>query len=495
MTTVGGGVAVLGLTGIALAGGVYLYTSSKEDVPDFEDVVSDGGVPPIDKLKIPDGISDAGLIFYVSTPLDSEVAVDTLISNYEISRSLFNGQLLGLKVEKNVKYVRGAVPRAYHFTIPSPLHGEVLNGEEEEDFMKSVTTADALNFLMDTPARSDQEIIEWLTWWYGRMFRTIERTKLELDASAFTIERYETGYLKNILYKGEPGQHIAVNRLRVIEDIPVTSSQTRRDYSPAAMPLIDANGRLLVWTGVEQNVVIPEHLLRPPEKYEFTLKLKDHSFQVTGKDLVDNIKDYLNVRDHGERIRYMLYGKQEINRSGLNHFMNPNDRVVQQIVEELTDPEMDLCVKANTLREFWQDNTDYINEHGVEVNRPMLFTLIKGGGDCNNLTVGAGALYAGAGLDVALVFADTDAEKTENTQEVEVYSNHVLNALNLDQLGEDCRVGNQVWTIPNKSGIEIPWILSEPQLEDKFGEFHLGRELTPRNIQVFNPKTRNLSAN
>lgn len=208
---------------------------------------------------------------------------------------------------------------------------------------------------------------------------------------------------------------------------------------------------------------------------------------------------YFETRSKGEDLKIDRYGKKPVTAMGWAHFVNPDDQMAEWIVEQIITPGMTDCAKANAVRVFWQDNTDYIIEHGVEVNRPMMISLLRedpvthsvGGGDCNNLSVGAATLYAAAGLRVGLAYADTEPSKIKDRSDV-VYGSHVLTALSVDQLGKSCETGPAVYTVTMPNGSKERWVLTEPQDAIPIGYFSLGKTLEVRNITEYNPVTKNL---
>ncbi len=435
-------------------------------------------IPSIDKLELPPDISDAGLIFFASAPTDLNLRTDTLMSNRDISRLLFNGQILGLGVSIGQDW-NGLEQRFYHFTLPSPSNGEVLAGQTT-DAMRSMGWIEVLNSLMDTSKLQDSELKKYLHWFYRNRVIRNDTSSVELDQDKIAIERDSSGNLTSIRYTGQ-STSIIFNELRIDSTVPETSREANRSYEKVARPMMAQDGRLLLWLGVEQDLLIPESLLKPANdllmNFDLRIKGSQERFKGSASLLSDSMRHYFETRNNGQVMQYTQYGSQQTSTMGWAHFVNPQDEMAKWIIGEIVDPNMNACEKANEIRTFWQENTGYEIEYNVEVNRPMGASLLgaEPGGDCNNSAIGLATLYKAAGLEAALVFADTDPTKVDSSM---VYSSHLLTALSVDQLGQNCATAGMYGTDDGRT-----WVLSEPQGDLLIGEFPLEDQLTVRFIE------------
>lgn len=456
-------------------------------------------VPDVEHFVVPTAISDTALILMASSPVyENRNSVSTLISNREISKLLFQGDLLGLGVE----YWDWGDPaakseRIYHFTLPDAFNGETMDGVGGR--MNSVTWAHALNKVMDVKHITDQELSLHLAWWYEKTFQYNDLSPVRMDPNLFKIKRAADKTIESIDYTGEH-KYLILNQYAPNPNVPVSSMETHRDYEQVARPLVDSRGRLLLWLGVDQNLVVPEHFLKPIEEFSITIPLQNlpnGGMGVTfpASFLSSALRDYFAVRDRGSIVQESQYGQTEVYRNAYNQFINATDPLAVYLVNQLVTPQMSACEKADALRRFWQANTEWQKERKTDTSRPMPITLVQGGQDCNNLAVGLATLYAAAGLHVALVDADTDPKKVNDPAWIQanggpaIYGRHLLTALDVAQVGGSCASTGDVYTRVDDGS---KWILSSAQSDEEIGRFDLGNQLTVRAIIPFDPVTRNM---
>lgn len=457
-------------------------------------------VPDVEHFVIPTNISDTALILMASSPVyENRNSVSTLISNREISKLLFQGDLLGLGVEYlNSGDPTGKSERVYHFTLPDAFNGETMDGVE--DRMNSVKWSQALNKVMNVKQITDQELSLHLAWWYGQTFRYNDSSSVQMDPKLFTIKRAADKTIEDIYYAGDH-KYLILNQYTPNPNVPASSMETHRDYEQVARPLVDSRGRLLLWLGVDQNLVVPEHFLKPIEEFPITIPLQIQNVNpgstVTfpAAYLSSAIRDYFAVRDRGSIVLESQFGQTDVHRNAFNQFISPADPLAVFLVNYITTPQMSACEKADTIRRFWQANTEWQKERKTDTSRPMPITLVQGGQDCNNLAVGLATLYVAAGLHVALVDADTDPKKVNDPAWIQangapaIYGRHSLTALDVTQVGESCASNGDIYS---KVDDGSKWVLSSAQGDEELGRFDLGNQLTVRAIIPFDPVTRNM---
>jgi len=475
------------------------------------DLLSSAGLADryLDRMQIPDDMTDSGVLFYVSAPHYGLTAADSLVSNYDISRSFLDSKFLGVNVSEGVSYPDRKKPiRTFDFTVIGDVSGETLPESATADGT-DVRWSDALNLLMDSPPENDNEIKKFIAWWYENTFTYTDRSSIKLDTNHIEIERNKDGKVTNVYYDGDGAdKRIVLRKQKPLKDIPQGSLQPRVDTEETAAALTSKpNGnskrRLFLRTGVCQNLRIPEHLLKPVAQLKthlnFTFQGAPFTTSVPGQYLVNDIRRYFQTRDAGPKISYKKYGGNLEERHGLAHLIDPQDPLAKSIVDYINKGVTDPQQRISRIHDFWAENTSWSRETGdVSARPPLSVTMIRSannngnGGDCDVLTIGEATLLAADGsADVALIYADTDPSKVNGK---EVYSSHVLLGIDpadIDKIYD--KSDANVW----HTGDGRSWVLTEPQGGDyyacangkmcqhgsTFGEFSLGTQLTVRYIE------------
>lgn len=439
----------------------------------------------IDHLELPSGISDLAAILYIAEPVverETGLFYDTLIDNYTVAETLFGGQLLlmGVDEEANLPENEKYLKRIYRFTIPSTETGETLR-DNKRNIMANVTWADALNAITRVHEITDAEFIKFLQWWYQRTFQ------IDLNPALIKITRTKDGRIENITYQTAEPPMLRYNALRIIDDIPATSRQSNRTTDTVAKPLTARDGRLLAWTGIKQDLAIPEDFLQ--NNWRIHMSLGQYGEIVyTMKELRESMERYLTARDLPANERMVTYkntkGEMETI-EGWAHFVTSNDPIIKRIVDKVTAGAKNEYERLERLRLFAQSTVKYRWEAGIDVNRPAIATLLQGWGDCNNLAIYMATLFKTAGFDVAMVFMDKteEQEKTlrSNGELDNYFSAHLALAVRESDLAASGR-DFQSWGYANQPR----WVIIEATGKSGFGEEDYTSEawnLTPVLIQ------------
>lgn len=417
----------------------------------------------LDHLVLPKDASDIEAILMISVPIyaGTDEIKDTLLENYITAKYLYGNKFLPMDWHKGT--YNGEPTRFYDFTVPDSSHGESINGNEDQ--LNDTKWSDVFQTLLNGEEMSDDELIDYLIWWYSSNFESNTRTPLKLRKKDFRVERTQEGKISNIYYSGDV-KYIGVNEIRNKKEIHPNSRRERNYKMTRSKPMTGKNGRLLFWVGRGQDLRVPKNFLRPAGTYHLDIEIEGQSnIMVNGSILAETIRHYLKARQKDlltpEDIDYSLY-------------INPNDLFTHFFLEEVISPDDSDCEKADKILAITRANTEYIWENGIEVERPFLLSLMMGGGDCNNQTIQLGQLSTVAGLDYAFVQSRTNQERLDAG---EMKVGHLVGAFNLDQIGEDC--------VPSDANLHLEsgktWTIVEPQGSYAIGEYNhreLGQEIT-----------------
>ena len=473
--------AVLWLTGQAIGNICSGFIGGDEDGSHYKRCIT----RPLDSMQLPSNISDEGLLYFVTAPLHESYVIDTLIENADFSAHFHGGKflLVDAVMESRGRYSN---ERVYEFTIPSPQTGEAPQ-DQTKDKMLDVSLADALNTLCDTSLKKEEELKEFIAWWYSTTFFYTDRSRVRLDSNDIRIEKDQHGTISNVLYSGTlKNPYIIFNRVEPLRGIPEISQMTNRRIIEEARPMIDTNsGRLLFWPGVNQNFRIPEKLLRLAEilRSEHSMVGPDGenlTITIRGDELALTIRDYFAARKRAGVIEYAIPSRK-VRFMDSAPFVNPDDPIALQIAEKINNPEADDAARIFRTLRFMQKNFRYIPENEVSAERPLGATILKGGGDCDNLAVAAATMLAAQDLPVAFVSA-VPVGKSE-----EVFAGHEMIALPYELLKDFLADNVSVYDAEGSRWVLVE--LTNPNAE--IGDPRLSSALEVKHIQPFKPKTRN----
>lgn len=477
----------------------------------------------VDELVLPTDISDAGAILYAAAPVYdiSGVYYDTVFDRYALSKHFFDGKLLLMGVKE--ADFKGKRERIYLFTLPSQSTGETLPKGNGVDALRSVSWADALNLATKAPQVSDEEVIEYLAWWYAETYRSqakeglpldlkeleiivskkgvlksvsfkgnklklgdvritqdekgaitkVEDFRLHLDPSKFKIVRGEKGEIVNVEYSGpKANEYLRFEEAVINPNIPATSSQPNRTTRTMPKPLT-YNGRLNLWTGVGQDIRIPESFLADSRKVHFSLGVYGN-VTFNWHHFAQSVRHYFSIRDKGTNINYNTPDGITSSRIGWGHFVTRDDAIIKVIAEEIVRGANTPFEKADRIRQYSQQVDYGWESNGVEVNRPAVATLMQGWGDCNNGSVAQASLFEAAGIDAALVYAEQGSIQKARTLLSEpgaYFSSHLLVAVEMADLG---RTDLPSW---NHNGSD--WVLVETGNNTPFGVYPKQEQFQP----------------
>ncbi|MBT5016760.1 transglutaminase domain-containing protein [Candidatus Peregrinibacteria bacterium] len=445
----------------------------------------------VSELEIPEDISDTGLILYTAWPVYDHrtgQSYDTVMDSDPLSRYFFQDRLQIAGVEEEMETWTGDDERVYRLTVPSEDTGEVLNGSRGRLMQDGTTWAHVLNMITKVRQMTDRQVIKFLVWWFKKTYQ------IDLDPSSFKIKRNDDKSIDDIYYTGSnTDEKIRFQKIRILDRIPENSARGRRDTVPERRRFTSDNNthRLLLWTGVGQDILIPESMLIDASEREVTLPLrmndakgrekKAGSVDFTWQEFAQSVRRYFENRDKGESfIRTKPGTNEKVTTSALEHYVAANDPIVKRIVAKLCKGCQTNFAKADCIRRFIQGQTEYDWEAGEEINRPAVATLMHQWGDCNNLTVAAATLFKAAGLRVGIAYAYDDPAKQDPNSADFGTASHVLVAIHKDSLK-----GSGVDWYPNTYtiGKTEKWVLFEPQHIADFGDFNLGKKMTATHIR------------
>lgn len=460
----GGGGLVLGVTGTcALALGAVLALRGSFETSSPEDTSTVADLSPaqqnakilnrrIDKLELPSDISNMGAIFYIANPVvepETMLMYDTLIDYQTVGEKLLQGRflLMGVDEKDSLSSDDASKKRIYRFTVPSEDTGEIIMNHPQ-NMMGKVTWADALNLLTHAHNTSDQEVITYIQWWYHRTYG------IDLAQNAFRIARTKDGAITDVFYNDPVETIVPFEKIKILPGLPTTSRHSNRTVERQPKPLT-VDGKLLLWTGVHQDLAIPEGFLTQGFVVDHTLP-NGEAIRFTTDELAESLKVYLVARDSDK----VFNGRDNVGR-----FVTKDDPIIKRLVAAIIGSAHTRHEKRERIRVFAQKLKYRSETEGVEVNRPAAATYLQGWGDCNNLSTFLSTLYATAGEDVALFYLERTPEQRKKVKnDSRYFSSHIAPAiLKTDDLN------GRYYTVTDH-GVETKWIGVEATAPSTFGE-------------------------
>lgn len=419
----------------------------------------------VDRLELPDDLTDTEVLLWAAAPIydgQTQLSYDTVLSSFALSRHLFKSKFLLKNIGDGSEDDRGArQERMYSFMIPGTESGELLDYDEGQNTLNEVSWAHALNLLTRAPHATDNEVQAFLIGWYETTFVNQDGIPLRLDPSHLTVHRFENGWIKSVSYSGSNAEDsLKFNKFVQKPGTPQTGSIPGRTYQKVPKQLTK-NGRLLVWTGVNQPLVIPQSFLAT--EGTATLEINGStSASFTWKELADSIRAYFSARNDHAR--------------GWSRFVQYNNPIIQRLAQNVMGGKTGL-VGLESLRIFGQKIPYEWESAGVEVNRPAIATLLQAyqesGGDCNNRAVALASLFKAGGYRTAIIEVAPTSEQRERLRRAgdeNAFYRHLLVAVHLSHFKDS---PDYSWYTANAySDPEHPtdrWVLVETGRDWEFG--------------------------
>lgn len=421
-------------------------------------------VKPLREMTLPPDISDAGAVLLAASPLTGPRYEDPLLDRYGVKDAFYGGLFL----IQGVKTACEGGERVYAFAIPSLENGELSKAERANKLTIEASWPDVSALLLRENL-SDETLKTFIADWYAKTYKNQAGAPILLEKEEIKIERSADQKVMRVSYAGKHKndwmQHeVLLEHARTDGRARASNTSSR----PSPKPLTK-NGELVLLTGVDQDLLIPEPLLCEDASAKVVAS-ELSTVHLSLKEIATATSIYFEQKDKVETKRITTPDGAESTISLWARFVTHQDPVVKRIVEVLTKDAKTQAEAAEKLRLFIQESTYEMESRGVEVNRPAVATLLQESGDCNNRVVYGASFLKARGLRTAILHAMRSASATNAAAargDAFAFSRHVLIGILEKDLGDLVLPADKT-TFTDENG--ETWVVLETGRGFQFGQ-------------------------